>query len=50
VPEVSRWNLDLYDNEICDSIHKPEVKHEIAEARLLYVDSIGLIGYLGMVK
>ena len=20
-PEVSRWNLDLYDNEIYDSIH-----------------------------
>jgi len=21
VPEVYRWNLDLYDNEIYDSIH-----------------------------
>jgi len=21
VPEVSRWNPDLYDNEIYDSIH-----------------------------
>jgi len=21
VPEVSRWNLDLYGNEIYDSIH-----------------------------
>jgi len=28
--------------------HKPEVKHEIARARLLCVDSI--LGYLGMVK
>ena len=35
VPEVSRWNLDLYDNGIYDSIrdyHKPEVKYEIARA------------------
>jgi len=29
VPEVYRWNLYLYDNEIYDS----EVKHEIARAK-----------------
>jgi len=21
VPEISCWNLDLYENETCDSIH-----------------------------